>query len=316
MLKPHLACDWTDARIEKMIRERGYVLVQPKIDGVRGVNLHGQMSGRSLKPHGNKFVGALYSGPEYLGFDGELAAQEETHPDLCRLTTSAVNTIEGCPFTLWHLFDWLHPSVIDKPYVDRLSALDACLRGQDMNRLRVRIVPSFPAFTLEEVLSFDDQFLDAGYEGSIIRDPFGSHKSGRCTEREGAYMRIKRFIEEDAVVVGIEEGRTNNNVATTNELGLTERSTHQENMAPNGMVGSLTCQVKQDVVYRGEKLFEAGQFITVAAGRMPHDQRKYYFENQSELLGETIKFKTFPVGVKDKPRFPTYQSHRASSDIV
>ena len=35
-----------------------------------------------------------------------------------------------------------------------------------------------------------------------------------------------------------------------------------------------------------------------------------------ELVGHTIKFKTFPKGIKNKPRFPTFVSIRADSDKV
>lgn len=315
-MKPHLACDWDEKKVAKKLRERGYLIIEPKIDGVRGCNLAGRMTGRSLKEHGNTFTTDFYSDAFYVGMDGELAAQAETHPDLCRLTTSAVNTHEGEPYLMWHVFDYLHPSVINEPYHHRLYVLNELLSNTDTLARRVRAIPSFLAHTMEDIEGYDEHFLDMGYEGSIIRDPMGLHKNGRSTATEANYLRIKRFIEEDALVLSVEEGQQNNNVATVNELGQTERSTHQANMVPNGMVGSMQCKVLKDVFHRGNMLFQKDQIITVAAGSMTHSDRKALFENPQDIVGHIVKFKTFPVGVKDKPRFPTYKSHRAPSDFI
>jgi hypothetical protein len=48
-----------------------------------------------------------------------------------------------------------------------------------------------------------------------------------------AYRVLNDFTSEEAIC-RIKEGNTNNNVAKTNELGKTERSSHKENMVPNG----------------------------------------------------------------------------------
>lgn len=316
-MKPMLACDWDESKV------RFPVIAQPKIDGVRSLFLYGGMTGRSLKPHANRYTTSFFSQSLFHGFDGELAAEHECHPDLCRLTTSAVNTIEGTPYTLWHLFDYV---VLGKTkelaYQDRLEALRArintLLFTNHVESSRLRVVESHWCSNMDELLEKEDLWLDLGYEGAILRDPNGKYKDGRSTVREGGLLRIKRFIEEDAVVLAIEEGRTNLNQAQTNELGLQFRSTHAEGMVPNGQVGNMLCRVVKDVLdpVRGVVLLKAGQEITVAPGRMPVEDRAKYFKNPHLLIGQTIKFKFFPKGQKDKPRFPTFQSIRAASDTV
>ena len=119
-----------------------------------------------------------------------------------------------------------------------------------------------------------------------------------------SYLRIKRFVEEEAYVLGIIEGEENQNEEQTNELGQTFRSSHQENKVPNGMVGSMLCR---DI--------KSGQEIVVGAGNMKHHERVHFFENQAQLLGKIIKYKFFPKGVKDKPRFPTYKCFRDKADM-
>ena len=298
MIKPMLASDW------KVGKVRFPVMMQPKIDGVRGLNLEGQLTGRSLKQHENLYVTKFFSKPEYRGLDGELAAALETDPLLCTTTSSAVSTIRGEPYVLWWLFDYIVPATRALPYRLRYDALFRYYRDNPALE-RLRLMPCRMVHTAQEIEDTDAEYLDAGYEGSILRDPEGLYKEGRSTVREGGLLRIKRLIEEDAMVVAIVEGRKNNNVAITNELGNTSRSTHAENMEPNGRVGALQCI---DV--------KTGKDITVGAGSMPHALRLHYFNNPQLIMGKVIKYKSFPIGVKDKPRFPTFQSLRAKSDIV
>lgn len=302
-MKPMLAEDWIEAK------QKFPVIAQPKIDGVRALNMHGALSRRSLRPFNNMHTTRFYSHPSLAGLDGEMCAADERDPALCRLTTSALNSKDGAPFTLWWLFDYITVDTWILPYSERYAMLHArILYLQDTlpaasAASRLRLIPSVLVKGPMELADYEAKWLDEGYEGVILRKPDGAYKQGRSTPREGGLLRIKRFIEEDAVVKRIIEGQTNNNAATINALGNTERSTHAENMVPNGMVGAMECT---DV--------KTGEDITVAAGCMTHDERKRYFENPDDLLLKTIKYKRFPKGVKDKPRFPTFQSLRMEAD--
>lgn len=310
-----LASDWEEGKL------RFPVIGQPKIDGVRGLNMHGGLTGRSLKLFKNRYTTHFYSQEFFKGFDGEFAAAEETHPDLCRLTTSALGTISGEPFSLWWLFDYITERTMRLEYWKRHEALleyVAYIQGQAGCQPwagHLRVVPSKMLANQSELEEFDAENLEKGFEGTIIRDPYGFHKQGRSTVREGGLLRIKQFIESEAIVLAIVEGESNQNEAQVNELGLQFRSSHQENMVPNGLVGSLTCQALQTIKDRGRVVIEEGQIITVSPGNMSHDLRKYYFENQQELLQKIIKFKFFPKGIKDKPRFPTFVTIRAPEDM-
>ena len=286
------------------------VLVQPKIDGVRGIHLRSSLgfTGRSLKKHGNKFISNLLSDHKYLGLDGELIiGTNPTDKDLCRSTTSVINSFEGEPLLTWYVFDYITEQTISLPYNQRLIKLKS--KVEELNntddRISIKLIETRIASNLQELLSFDKEFISLGYEGTIIRDPNGLHKSGRSTVREGLLLRIKRFIQEDAVVLSITEAMENTNEKKKNELGHSERSTHKENLVPKGMVGNLICR---DV--------KTGNTITVGPGKMTHELRTYYFQNQHELIGKVISYKNFPHGVKDKPRFPTFENVRIDSDIV
>jgi DNA ligase-1 len=325
-IRPHLACDLDESKLKFP------VIVQVKIDGVRGINLKGDITGRSLKAFKNKFVAECFSSECFRGVDGELVLGDWNRPGLCRETTGFVNrktARDGKPTKsddfFWYAFDFLHPTVIDKPYIDRLTALKtAHLNWYDGEEdTRVRLVPWKLVHTLEELYAFEDECLDAGFEGVIVRDPNGLHKSGRATTKLGAYLRIKRFIDFEGKVVGMTEAMENQNEAKTNELGRTERSTHQENMIPKGMVGNILLEALADVEYRGKVVIQKGQEIVVGAGCMPHEQRIAAWqafaaddtESEDYIMGEIGKAKFMPHGQKDKLRMPTWLCLRAEEDM-
>lgn len=313
--RPHLACDLDEAKV------RFPLIAMPKVDGVRALSVNQQIVGRSLKRFDNPFLATRFDGVDFTGFDGELAFGAWNSPTLCRDTTGFVNRKtpkDGKPVegnVKWHIFDLLDTmcGVIDMPYEKRLEHRDR--RVELMGLPYVKAVPYELVTDIEQMYAFEDRCLDVGFEGVILRDPLGLHKHGRATARTGAYMRIKRFIDVEGVVVELVEAMENQNEAKTNELGRTERSTHQENMVPKGMIGGFKMTLLADVEYRGQKLFDKGMLVTVGPGTMTHDERKYFWEHPNEIIGQVGKIKLFPHGTKEKMRMPTWAGFRAAADM-
>lgn len=308
--RPFLATDWDSAK------QKYPVGIMPKIDGVRGMKPFGELVGRSLKSFANKQVAKVFGSPIYDGMDGELAVGDETDFDLCRKTSSATSKIEGEYVWTWHVFDLCEPNVAHLPYKERYDMLkkyvDECHANGEL--MDVKVVPLYVVNNEQELLEWENIWLDMGYEGVIIRDLEAKYKWGRSTQREGGYLRIKRFTDGEGEIIRIIEGCTNANEAQINELGQTFRSSHQENMIPNGMVGSFDVRVL--TVPEGlEDLIEVGQEMRVGAGRLTHEERKYYFEHPDEFIGKISKWKFFAHGMKDKLRIPTHQSFRDPTDI-
>lgn len=298
--KPMLAEDWDPAK------QRYPVIVMPKIDGVRAINQGGQLYGRSLKQHANRYVTKTFSVTEFDGFDGEMAAASSTNPRLVNLTGSALSTEDGEPFIIWWLFDYTYPSVVTLPYIKRLEFLETQFDELKDHNLyyNLQLVPWKLANNEAELLAAEKAWLEEGYEGVILRDPNGQHKNGRSTVNEGGFLRIKRFAIEEAFVYGYEEAQANNNVAEINELGYTKRSSHKANKVGKGQIGNLLCVD-----------LKTGQLITVGPGKMKHSERAELFEHPDRVLGHVIQYKHFPKGVKDKPRFPTFETFRGRSDL-
>jgi DNA ligase-1 len=315
-MKPMLASDFVEAKLSFPL------IAQPKIDGVRALHTIGKFTGRSLKPFKNQHITNFFGHSALAGLDGELAGERENHPDLCRITSSATGTIKGEPYLLWWVFDIVTPETALLPYFHRCSELIP----KELERIRseapeqwnhLRPIPFEIVTSLEHLLDYETKMLTAGFEGVCIRNLKGKHKQGRSTPTEGGLLRIKRFVDFEFKATEIIEGDENQNEAQTNELGQTFRSSHQDNKVPNGMVGAMlgnTLDVVKDPT-TGAVLFEKGAEVRVGAGCLNHDQRRHYFANQDEFLSQVHKAKFFPKGIKDKPRFPTWQSFRQVEDI-
>ena len=310
--KPMLARDWIQSKVKYPCE------IQPKIDGVRGINRNGKLLGRSLKPHANPHVTALFSKEEFHGFDGEIIlGSDPTAPDLCRKTSGAMRREYGVECYTWYIFDYLTDETKDMTYSDRMHCLFLHFsRLPPELQTDIRIIPRIKCYSAEDLLEYDSKFLDSGFEGSIIRDFTSLYKPGRSDGKMQVW-RIKRFIDAEIIVKGITEGFHNANEAKTNELGRTSRSTNQDNMIPNGTLGSIQGILLADVldVQTGDILLAKGLDVTVSPGKLTEKERKFYFENQEEILGKIVKFKLFPKGTLDKPRFPTFDSIRSPEDM-
>lgn len=299
-MKPHLACD---ADIDKM-KFPCWGMV--KLDGVRMLNIDGNALARSLKPHECKFITEKYSNDLFAGFDGELTVGDTTAEDVLNKTSSATRTIGWQGEIAWNLFDWIPtPEFGNYSYEERYNYLVKYVNNlPEAVSHDIKVIPYTVINTKEEAIEFYEKCLDEGYEGAIFRNPKAKHKDGRCTVKEGAYLRMKPQSDKEAVVLSVYEAMENQNEATINELGRTQRSTHQENLVGKGMIGGLVC-----------KCLETGLQINVGPGKMKHDKRLYYWLHQDEIIGKIIKYKSMDKGVKDLPRFPRFIDFRSERDM-
>ena len=267
------------------------LLASPKLDGIRALVLPGMgLVTRNLKPVPNKFLRAMLSAPALHGLDGELIMGDHDE-SVFRRTTSAVMSQDGEPDVIFHVFDMYARGL---PYTERLSYLE----GRHWPS-RIRIVPHTRINSVEELAAYEERQLATGYEGVMVRSLDGLYKEGRATAREGSLMKIKQFADAEAVVVSVEERMHNANTATTNALGHTERSSHQENLVGRGDLGALVC--------RGTN----GPYkdVTFRIGTGFDDATRAQLWRESPV-GLVVKYKYFPQGSKDAPRFPVFLGFR------
>ena len=268
------------------------LLVSPKLDGIRALVLHGQLVSRNLKPIRNHHVFGRFSKPQFDGLDGELILGVHD-AEVFRRTTSAVSSYDGCPDVTFMVFDVTGASA---GYGWRYQYL------QDLPKYPgVQIVPHTVITNVQELTEYETKCLHDGYEGVMIRSLDGPYKQGRATNREGSLLKLKRFSDAEAVVIGFEERMHNANEATTDALGRTERSSHQANMHGRGDLGAL--------IVRGVNGPYEGVEFNIGIGFTDAD-RTWIWERQNEVLGTECKYKFFPLGSKDAPRFPVFLGWR------
>lgn len=299
-MKPHLACD---ADIDKM---KFPCWGMPKLDGVRMLNIDGNALARSLKPHECKFITEKYSNDLFAGFDGELTVGDTAAEDVLNKTSSATRTIGWQGEIAWNLFDWIPtPEFGNYSYEERYNYLVKYVNNlPEAVSHDIKVIPYTVINTKEEAIEFYEKCLDEGYEGAIFRNPKAKHKDGRCTVKEGAYLRMKPQSTKEAVVLSVYEAMENQNEAKVNELGRTERSSHKENLVPKGMLGGMI-----------GKCLVTGLEINIGPGKMTHEQRKHYWLHQEEIIGKIITYKSMDKGVKDLPRFPRFIDFRSERDM-
>ena len=311
-MKPSLA---EDADLSKVTFPVRFFV---KIDGVRALNLQGQLTGRSLDPFKGFGITEYFSKPEFLGLDGEMVLGDKPNCDqrLCSLTTGAMGRFKGVTELAdlhWWVFDLVTAETVNLPYSERHQMLEE--RVKQLNHPRIHLVPSVMLDNREELDYFISQAFENGFEGAVLRTD-SPYKEGRSDKRQ-QLTRIKPWADFEILVTGLTEGDRNDNAATTNSLGRTERSSAKAGKVPNGQVGSVQGTLLADFYDPISKklLFAKGLAITAGSGEMSVAEAKHYFENQHELIGRFAKIKNMTHGVKLLPRFPTFVSIRLPEDI-
>lgn len=262
-------------------------LASPKLDGIRCVVLKGQVLSRSLKPIRNKYiVSKLQDLPD---LDGELIVGPATGDDVFNRTTRGVMSADGEPDFTYHVFDSL--ADLSLPFHERLEAVP--------EHPFIECVHHTQVSTLNALNAFEAQMLVQGYEGVMLRGTYNVYKCGRATAAENSLWKLKQFTDGELYVTEVLEGQENLNPATTDALGGTTRSTHKENMVPNGKVGTI---IGHDM--------KTGQRIECSPGKMTHDVRSYMWRHQDDIIGKIVHYKAFGYGTLNVARFATFQGFR------
>jgi DNA ligase-1 len=289
IIKPMLAgtYDATKARFP--------YLATPKIDGIRFVMVDGVALSRSFKPIRNAYVQSVLRSCLPDGVDGEL-----TCGDTFQSSSSAIMSVDGQPdFECW-IFDYVDPfSAIVAPYQDRITdeALVELETEEFITILRPELVNNE-----QELRAVEERYLDAGFEGVMVRDPNGTYKFGRSTAKENTLLKVKRFIDDEAILIEVLEKQHNMNEATQDAFGRTKRSTCQDGKIGANTAGTLVVRNADGVEFGiGTGLDEA--------------MRTKIWADPGQFIGMMVKYKYFPVSIKEKPRHPVFLGFRHSDDI-
>lgn len=282
-------------------------LVSRKLDGIRATVQGGCLKSRTLKDIPNTSIQEMFKGlPE--GLDGELIYGPPNAPDVFNKTTSAVMgnkpiNHEMAKDVKYYLFDYFCGG---PPFVERYKALKNVLQDalDSYPELPIVLVEHFLVQDLAAVLRFEEKWVvNEGYEGVMLRSLEGRYKEGRSTFNEGYLLKVKRFSDSEAEVIGSVEEEHNTNEAETNELGRTKRSSAKAGMVGKGTLGAL---IVRDI--------ESAVEFNIGTGFDAQDRVNLWAERES-LVGRIVKYKSLKVGEVEKPRHPVWLGWRSKEDM-
>lgn len=296
--KPLLAGTVTD--LEAL---RFPMIASPKLDGIRCVVVNGKALSRNLKSIPNKFIreslenyfqtpvrqdnkGNLFQTGYHV--DGEIMLKSGDFNNV----QSAVMSFDGEPDFEYVIFD----TISNKPYNERSTVYTP---GENI-QWKYSSLQQKQVNNIEELMKLEDEWVKQGYEGIMLRDPNGRYKFGRSTEKEQILLKLKRFHDAEATVVGFEEKMLNNNEQVKDNLGRAKRSSAKAGLVPAGTLGAL---VVHDPLI--DKTF------TVGSG-FDHATLQDIWDNRGKYELTTITYKYQELSKYGVPRFPTFKCFRLS----
>lgn len=279
------------ATLENADKLKFPVLCTPKLDGIRCLKINGVAVSRKFKPIPNRHIQAVMASlPD--GLDGELMVVNASFNQI----QSSVMSEDGCPNFEYWVFDYVKGD-LSRKYQERIADL-AALSLPDF----CKVITYTKVDNASDLDTYEQAALSLGYEGVMIRSASGPYKNGRSTEREGFLLKLKRFSDSEAEVLGFEERLRNDNAAELDELGYTKRAYKKENLIPTNTLGAF---LVKDV--------HTGQQFKVSTG-LDDDTRKSIWDNRDNYIGKLLKYKYQPSGMKDLPRFPVFLGFRHKDD--
>lgn len=286
------------------------VLVSPKLDGIRAIMLGSKLVSRKLLPIPNLFIQKWAANHLPTGYDGELMLSSHRIP--FNEVSSAVMSRDGEPDFRYAVFDNFS---YEGEFYDRYRSL---LRME----ARIEIVPHSLAHDESQLFEAEERFVSQGFEGLMIRSLSGRYKHGRSTANEGILLKLKRFEDEEAEVIGAIERMTNTNEQKRDNLGHAKRSHAKAGMVPDGVLGAFICRFNDGTVFDVGSGFTEEQrqslwdTITQFRADFGHEPVEGYPDSVGlrEFFNHsvTVKHQPPPGGRPEgaKPRFPVFKGFR------
>lgn len=192
-LAPMLARDYTKVGHQFDWSQQAYA--QPKLDGNRQIwdvcreTLWSRKGTQTLAPI--HIIEQLKSLGYEHSLDGELYIPGVPLNQIMSATKKRNALTDQLEF---HIFD----VAIDKPFHER-EAMLRDLKGAVRNLHGVKIVDTVP-IEKDEVLTFHNELVEAGYEGLILREGASTYASG---QRAKGLMKYKAFKEDEFLIIDV-----------------------------------------------------------------------------------------------------------------
>jgi len=270
----------------------------PKLDGYRCICQDGAFTS-SMKPITNEYIQEILSSSAYNGLDGELIVGKPNTLETFNNTTGPVRKYSGQPKFTYYVFD-LHNVMY--PYEERYRRL----MESYSNLPHVHIVKQTPMLAVNHVIEYELKCVASGYEGAIVRSPYGLYKDGRCTLREGNIFKRKPVEDDEATIIGFEEQMQNLNKAKLSETGNMVRSSHKDNKVGKGTLGKF---IVTSPLWSEPFAIGTGEGLTDTL-------RQEIWDNQEDYIGRIFTYKFQLYGSINAPRQPIFKGFRDPNDTT
>lgn len=299
IVSPMLAAVLKD--INQLDYSKKYLATQ-KLDGIRALMIDGHLVSRTFKPIRNNYIRTMLEAVLPDGADGEIVC-----PGAFQATSSGVMSADGEPEFVYYMFDYVKDD-IKKEYAERTQDMLQWLVDQGPVRTpgldKIKLLMPTLIKDYNHLKEYEQECIKKGFEGVILRTPDGPYKCGRSTTKQEWLLKLKRFADDEAIIIGFTEKMHNDNEATKDKFGHTIRSSHKENKRPANTLGAL---VVRDL--KTEIEFEIGTGFN-------DKQRQEIWNSKDKWNGLIVKYRHFAIsGVLTKPRFPSYIGIRNKDDM-
>lgn len=288
------------------------MIASPKLDGIRCIVRNGEVLSRKFLPIPNHHVRSTIEGLVkrakfiFAGsvLDGELIV-DGTFQDV----SSSIMGRDGAPKFRYVIFDAFGGAVDKKTdYETRLRLVNLWVDGvHKLGNIGAcfEAIESKVVHNSGELLAFESKVLRKGYEGVCLRTLKSPYKEGRSTLREGYLLKLKRFTDGEAVIVGTYEQEKNTNEAGQHNTGGTKRSSAKAGKVAKGTLGGFTVR---DCTTDVEFNIGTGEGLTEV-------WRQELWSKRDTLPGKIVRYRHQEVGTKDKPRLPIFTGFRDAADM-
>ena len=274
---PQLAADFEKRRGKKKNGHSYPCDIQPKLDGVRclaywidgDVRLMSRGGKTYNCPHISKELSEVL--PKNHVLDGELYIHGETFQTITSWVKKFRPETENVKF---HAYDYVDLDSRDLTWEERWTNLDAFFEQSSYKTIIE--TPTLTCENEEEVIAQTAEFVEEGYEGSIVR--MYEDSAYKFGFRSKALLKVKSFFDEEYEVVGFHTG-----------VGKFANCPIWECTSPNGNFNTIC---KGTLVQRGEQL-----------------------KNADSYIGQMLKVKFFEKTDDGLPRFPVGIGFRMTEDM-
>jgi len=253
--------------------------VQPKLDGVRCLAYWDGDSVKLMSRGGKQWnccqhiIDELETVlPKDWVLDGELYIHGSTFQEITKLVKKLRPESVNVQF---HVYDMPRTYEDFKYWEERYDVL-AEFKDIAQDCESVVVVETYQAKSEDEVYQLQSEYLEDGYEGSIVREKDGEYKFGY---RSNKLLKVKNFMDEEYLIAGFTTG-----------------------------VGRFDgCIVWVCMTEDGQS------FKVVPQGTM--EERQETYQNADKHIGDWLKVKFFELTDDGIPRFPVGLGVRLLEDM-